>query len=349
MNFCHMKYDVTIGIPVCNAEKYIRQTLSSALSQSFENIEFLIVDDCGIDSSMSIVREFQETHSRGKDIRILNQSQNMGPGAARNKIIDEAQGRFLYFLDADDLMESNTIALLMEHQCRVDADIVYGSYNKIETYKNGKILKTYQYSYTELIGEGRLAEYAWRKYGGLQTTVWNYIVKIEILRKAQIRFLDTNFWEDMAFTFDLLPYCQHAVLLPDITYHYLCHYDSLSKYQERTQISKEEVIKNISTVDYMKRQCVKTMGKSYQPQRCLNVLKTDFYVLCYILKNSHKITPSFSRQELKTIMTHPATLSEIMDFPHGRIKNLMLYWFSKLPAGMVVWIMTVIGKSKGLI
>ena len=129
----------------------------------------------------------------------------------------------------------------------------------------------------------------------------------------------------------------------------MCHYDSLSNYQERIQISKEEVLQNISTVDYMKRQCIKTMGKSYQSKRCLNVLKTDFYMLCYILKNSHKITPSFSRQELKTIMTHPATLSEIMDFPHGRIKNLMLYWFSKLPAGMVVWIMTVIGKSKGLI
>ena len=349
MYFCHMKYDVTIGIPVYNAEKYIRQTLDSALAQSFENIEFLIVNDCGVDTSMPIVREFQETHFRGKDIRILNQSQNMGPGAARNKIIDEAQGRFLYFLDADDLMESNTIALLMEHQCRVDADIVYGSYNKIETYKNGKILKTYQYSYTELIGEGRLAEYAWRKYGGLQTTVWNYIVKIEILRKAQIRFLDTNFWEDMAFTFDLLPYCQHAVLLPDITYHYMCHYDSLSKYQDRTQISKDEVLRNISTVDYMKLQCIKAKKKSYLPQRCLNVLRTDIYMMCYILKNAHKITPSFSRQELKTIMTHPATLSEIMDFPHERIKNLMFYLFSKLPARMVVWIMTVIGKSKGLI
>ena len=200
-----------------------------------------------------------------------------------------------------------------------------------------------------LVGDGCLAEYAWHKYGNLQTTIWNYVVDVEMLRRSKVRFIDTYFWEDMAFTFDLLPYCQHAVLLPDITYHYMCHYDSLSKYQDRTQISKDEVLRNISTVDYMKLQCIKAKKKSYLPQRCLNVLRTDIYMMCYILKNAHKITPSFSRQELKTIMTHPATLSEIMDFPHERIKNLMFYLFSKLPARMVVWIMTVIGKSKGLI
>ena len=255
-----MKYDVTIGIPVYNAEKYLRQTMESALAQTFESIEFLIVDDCGTDSSISIVKELQQTHSRGKDIRILNLTQNMGPGVARNKIIDEAQGRFLYFLDADDLMESNTIALLMEHQQRTGADIVYGSYDKIETYSQDRVLEICKYPFLELAGEDSLATYAYRRYGGLQTTIWNYIVDVEVLRKARLRFVDTDFWEDMAFTFDLVTLCHKAVLLPDITYHYICHYDSLSNYQHREQISKEEVLRNISTVDYMKRQCAKTMN-----------------------------------------------------------------------------------------
>jgi hypothetical protein len=48
-------------------------------------------------------------------------------------------------------------------------------------------------------------------------------------------------------------------------------------------------------------------------------------------------------------MTHPASLSEIMDFPNDKIKNLMFYLLSRLPARMVVWIMTIIGKIKGLI
>lgn len=349
MYFCNVKYIVTIGIPVYNAEKYVRQTIESALAQTFESIEFLILDDCGTDSSMSIVREYQQTHPRGKDMRILSQPHNMGVGAARNRIIDEAQGQFLYFMDADDLIEPETIMLLMEYQQRSDADIVYGSYDKIETYNHNRILETHQYPFTELTDEDSLADYAYRKYGVLQTTIWNFLVNIEVLRKAHLRFIDTNFWEDMAFAFVLVTYCRHAILIPNITYHYLCHYHSLSNYQEREQISKEDVVKNILTVEYMKRQCANTKGKIYQSQRCINVLKTDFYILCYILKNSERISPSFTCKELKDIMRHPVSFSEIVTFKHGKLKNILLYLLSKLPAKILVWVVTVIGKIKNFI
>ena len=107
-----MDYEVTIGIPVYNVAKYIRFTMDSALAQTFDSIEFLILDDCGTDGSMDIVREYKQMHSRGKDIRIVRPPQNGGIGNARNKIIEEAQGRYLYFLDADDTIASNAIELL---------------------------------------------------------------------------------------------------------------------------------------------------------------------------------------------------------------------------------------------
>lgn len=91
-------YEVTIGIPVYNVEKYISLAMDSALSQTFESIEFLICDDCGKDSSMDIIREYQKTHPRGKDIRIVRQPQNKGIGEARNRIVKEALGRYLFFL-----------------------------------------------------------------------------------------------------------------------------------------------------------------------------------------------------------------------------------------------------------
>ena len=252
-------------------------------------------------------------------------------------------------MDADDIIEPCTIALLMENQQQTGADIVYGSYDKIETYNDNKVVATVQYPLMELKGDGCLAEYAWHKYGNLQTIICNYIVDVEILRRSKIRFIDTNFWEDMAFTFELLPCCRHAVLLPDITYHYMCRYDSLSNYQQREQISKEEVSRNISTLDYMKRQCAMTMKKDYQSDRCLNVLKTDFFVLCYILKNKHKIKPSFTFKELKLLMGHPASFSEILGFKHGRAKHVLLYMLAKLPAIIIVWLTYVIGRAKGLI
>lgn len=126
-------YAVTIGIPVYNVEKYIRLTMDSALAQTFNDIEFLVIDDCGTDSSIDIVREYQQTHPRGKDIRIVRQPKNGGIGEARNRIVDEAQGTYLYYLDGDDAIEPNTIELLYEKAKAFDADMVYGSYKRIFT------------------------------------------------------------------------------------------------------------------------------------------------------------------------------------------------------------------------
>lgn len=344
-----MNYRVTIGIPVYNAVKYLGRALDTVLNQTFRDIEVLIVDDCSTDNTIALIEHYQRTHPRGCCIRLLHQEVNGGPGVARNRIVDEAQGRFLYFMDADDEIESNTIALLMEHQQRTGADIVYGSYDKIETFNDGKILEKHQYPFKELIGDGCLAQYAWSGGGNLQITIWNFVVNIELLHKARLRFMNSDFWEDMAFAYDLLPNCQHAVLLPDITYHYMCRYDSLSNYQHREIINKEEVLRNILTVEYMKRQCVKTKGKPYQPHRCLNVLKIEFFVLCYILKNSNRITPSFTLKEFKDTMSHPATLSEIVCFRKERIKNLLFYFWGKSPAGLKIWMAFLIGRKKGLV
>ena len=120
-----MEYEVTIGIPVYNVEKYIRRTIDSALAQTFGSIEFLILDDCGTDSSIDIVKEYQQTHPRGKDIRIISQPQNGGLGRARNRIIEEAQGKYLFHLDADDAIAPNTIQLLYENAKKYNAQIVY--------------------------------------------------------------------------------------------------------------------------------------------------------------------------------------------------------------------------------
>lgn len=343
-----MNYEVTIGIPVYNAVNFIRQTMDSVLAQTFASIEFLFVDDGSTDASFQVIQEYQQKHPRGKDIHVIRFFQNVGVSVARNKIIDEAQGLFLYFMDADDIIEPETIALLIAHQKKTGYDIVYGSYDKIETFNQNKILETHQYPFLELTGDGCLAEYAYGKYGGLQTTIWNYVVNIDVLRKARLRFIDTDFWEDMAFSFEMVTFCRNAVLLPDITYHYQCHYDSLSNYQERKLINKNEVLRNIKTVEYMKRQCAKTKEKTYQPQRCQFVLTTDFYVLCYILKNAKRIVPSVTFNDIKDIMRHPAKFSEIMRFKRGKIKHLLFWIIGKMPTKMVALLATIIGKVRGL-
>ena len=83
------RYQITVGMPVYGVEKYIRKSIMSVLDQSITiDMEVLVIDDCGIDHSMEIIRECQTSHPKGKIIRIIRQPKNMGCWAARNKILE---------------------------------------------------------------------------------------------------------------------------------------------------------------------------------------------------------------------------------------------------------------------
>ncbi|MBP3845914.1 MAG: glycosyltransferase family 2 protein [Prevotella sp.] len=344
-----MKYEVTIGIPVYNVGKYIRMTMESALAQTFGNIEFLVLDDCGTDGSMDIVREYQQNHPRGKDIRIVRQPQNGGIGRARNRIIEEAQGRYLFFLDADDTIIPNAIELLYENAVKYKAELVYGSYQRIEEFE-GKINKRdCCYPCRQFLNEDEFAVKVYSDYGFLQATIWNILIRMDVLQKNQLRFKAINYWEDFTLTMDLPTYVIRVVLLPDITYHYFCRNDSLSNFQKRQKISKKEIMDTIQAVQEIKDSSVRIREKCYFPQRMQKVMITDFYIVCSILRNQPIIAPAFSKREIRDVMRSPLTIGEIIRFHHTRLVNVFLYLLGVLPPSVFVWLVKKIGKRKGFI
>lgn len=344
-----MAYQVTIGIPVYNAEKYIRQAIESALAQTFESIEFLILDDCGTDSSMPIVREYQQIHSRGKDIHILSPSNNIGVGAARNEIVEEAQGRYLYFMDADDMIAPNTIELLYEHAIRYQADIVFGSYERIIQTGEEETKELFQYPFMIFQKEDEFPNYVYRKYEGIQATTWNFLIDIDILRKNHIRYSSINYWEDFSLMIDLPTYITRAVLLPDITYHYYCRTGSASNYQSKDSISKEAISKVMDAIIMVKDNSYRIKGHPYFPKRMFKVMMTFFYMICSVLEKGEKIHPSFSNRELRDLMKYPLSSVEILKMKTWKTKNLMLSLLGFLPPMLSVFLINRIGKMKGLI
>lgn len=338
-----MKYDVTIGIPVYNVDAYISKSLDSALSQSYPSIEFLIVDDASSDLSAEIIRRFQMNHPRGTDIRLLSNPKNLGVSASRNRIIDEAQGEYLYFMDADDIIIENTISLLIQQIHQYRAEVAFGSYEKTEVSGNRTI---FQYPDIQLLEEDSLACFAYRKFNGIQASACNYLVKLSILREHRLHFIDANYWEDLVFTFDLVTYIRRAVLIPQITYYYLCHENSLSHYQARQEISKNEILSNVKTIDVLKTNTLRYSDKIYYPERCFIVMMTYFYIVCHILKRGKNIHPPFTYDEIRSFMSHPAKLKEICAFRHTRLKNLFLYFIGKLHPFLCVETIRCIAKMK---
>lgn len=340
-----MRYDVTIGIPVYQSVDYIQRAMWSVLSQSYPSIEFLVIDDCGMDGSMDIIRKLQYSHPRGSDIHIISHIGNLGASESRNDIIREAQGDYLYFMDSDDVMAENAISLLMQNIRQYDAEIAIGSYEKIEI--SGKRI-LYQYPALQLIGEDKLAIYAYRKLSGIQASACNYLVKTSLLRSNNLHFIKTNYWEDLVFTFDLVTYISSAVLLPDITYSYLCHEDSLSHYLERRVIPKDEILQNVKTIDYLKKPSSFIYNKVYYPQRCYVIAMMDFYLVFHVLEKRKRIIPKMSNQEIKAILSYPATITQIISFRQMRLKNFILYAIGRLPAILCLFIVKFIGKLKKL-
>lgn len=341
-----MNYDVTIGIPVFEAEKYLSRSMESALAQSYSSVEFLLVDDGSSDGSLSIIQDYQKNHPRGVDIHIISHDHNMGVSAARNRIIEEASGAYLYFMDADDVIAEYTIALMMDNIRQYEAEIVFGSYEKIST---DGVREVYQYPKVQLSGEDELASFAYREYAGIQASACNYLVQTSLLRGHHHHFIDTDYWEDLVFTFDLVTIVTRAVLLSDITYTYLCQENSLSHYQKRSQIPKEEILRNVRTVAHLRDTSSLLYNKMYYPNRCYLIVMTEFYVACNVLKRRHNIIPSISDREIKDMLTHPATFRQICHFRQSRLKNGALYLLGKLPAGLCVKVIRCLGKIKKLI
>lgn len=341
-----MTYDVTIGIPVYRSDAFLHRTLASALAQTYPSIEFLLVDDAGGDNSLAIMQEIQQTHPRGAAVRIISHDSNQGVSASRNQLIDEARGDYLYFMDSDDVIVENVIEILMQAIRQYDAEIAFGSYEKIEL--SGKRV-VFQYPSLQLLGEGKLAEYAYRKYGGIQASACNFLVKTSVLRDRHHRFIAANYWEDLVFTFDLVTMVSRAVLLPEVTYTYRCREDSLSHYHHRTQIAKEEVVGNIRSIEHLKRTSSALCDKPYYPNRCLSIAMTDFYIVCSILKRGKSIVPAVSAGEMKAALSHTASFRDICSFRQSRWSNLAFYMLGRLPAPLCLAVIWWIGKFKKLL
>ena len=103
---------VSIIIPAYNTAQYIHRAIGSSIRQTHKNIEILIIDDGSTDETLRVAEYFAGTDSR---IRVLTQK-NAGVSAARNHGINEAKGKYICFLDADDWLEDNAIELLLDAQ-----------------------------------------------------------------------------------------------------------------------------------------------------------------------------------------------------------------------------------------
>ncbi|WP_335920953.1 glycosyltransferase family 2 protein [Shewanella algae] len=146
---------VSIIMPSYNAEKTIAQSIESVLQQSYTNWELLITDDNSSDNTVSILNEYVAKNSR---IKLFKNAQNLGAGGSRNRSIKEAKGRYIAFLDSDDLWLEHKLAVQIDYMQKNNTALSYTWYRKFGDEGNGGFVKpkltvTYQQLlYSNIIG-----------------------------------------------------------------------------------------------------------------------------------------------------------------------------------------------------
>ena len=341
-----MEYEVTIGMPVYNVEKYIRLTMDSALAQTFQSIEILVCDDCGTDSSIDIVREYQQNHSRGKDIRILRQPRNMGIGEARNRMIAEARGKYFYSLDADDAIEPNTIELLYAAAQKHQAQIVYGSYDRVFT-EDGNWVKTVPFPYAPHVftEPDTYADYVY--HVGIQGMNWNYLIDLDVIRSNHLVVppVGHGYGEDFTFTIDLPTYITRAVLLPDITYHY--YNRDVNKPKRKKQLQRHYMEVALAAIDKKKRRN-ELLGKCYYSKRISLLMMLDSSFACEMIIRKAEFDKPFSNREIRNVMWHPMSMWQILTSKSGRFHNMLYYTIGIMPPFLCVVLLRLMARRYGI-
>jgi len=125
---------VSIITPTHNCSAFISETIQSVLNQSFSDWEMIIVDDCSIDNSVEVIQSFVKQNSR---IKLIELSENLGAAVARNTAIEIAQGRYIAFLDSDDLWLQDKLEKQLAFMQANNYPFSYAAYDKID--ENGQV------------------------------------------------------------------------------------------------------------------------------------------------------------------------------------------------------------------
>lgn len=217
---------VSIVIPCYNAETFLERCVMSITSQTYKNIEIIIINDGSEDSTKSKAEELAK-----KDVRIrVYNNKNSGVSYTRNLGIEYAKGGYIMFVDADDYIEESTVEKMLSTIETTHADICTCGF----WMENGKQIKNESKHIDKcIIDKQKYVEELFIPQIGINAFVWNRLYKMEIIRKYNICFCeDVYVCEDTLFNFEYAIKSQVIVYTNESLYHY-CINDSSVMFDRR--------------------------------------------------------------------------------------------------------------------
>ncbi len=196
---------ISIVVPVYNAENFLQKCMESILAQSYVNYELIAIDDGSTDSSLDILKSFEDRDPR---IKVFHQ-ENSGPGSARNLGIRHAKGDWIVFIDADDTVDNDYLEMLVD--ASQDVDLVLCG---MKLFKGDKV--TYSRTFLDNVEKKDIlsVEEMFQKLRlySLSGPVCK-LFKRSIIHSNNILFpIDMNLGEDTVFVYSYLQYANSAFI-----------------------------------------------------------------------------------------------------------------------------------------
>lgn len=210
---------VTLIIPVYNVRKYLEQCFDCVVSQEYDNLEIIVIDDGSTDGSGEIVEKYALNDKRF----FIKHTENRGLSEARNTALDLAHGEYIAFLDSDDWQEPDTIKQLVQNALLYNADIVVGGVYR--EWINKTEVDVHFFSNTTVLS-GKDACYEQICRDKIGPGIWDKLYRTCLF--SEIRFPTGRVYEDLTTTPRLLAAANKVVLIPNILFHYRMRDSSIS-------------------------------------------------------------------------------------------------------------------------
>lgn len=288
---------ISVIVPVFNIEEYIGECIESIISQSYSDLEIILVDDGSTDRSGGICDTYAQKDNR---IQVIHKN-NGGLVSARKAGLRAARGEYISYVDGDDWIDSRMYQKLLEMNSTADV-IAFAGY---EEYGPGRKCGYKKNTIEEGLyesGEERFRLYSLMMFNGnffengVQTYLWSKLIKRELLMEPQMNVPDeVSYAEDAACIYPCLLKAESVYVSNELLYHYRVRQDSMVK----EEIGKEKL------------------------QKLFQILGSSF--------SSHPLKEKLLEQ-LKHFIRHAMLLKEYKNIRH----SMALFPFEKVKRGMKV-------------
>lgn len=289
------KYKISIIVPVYNAEDYLKKCVDSLISQTYKNLEIILIDDGSTDNSLELCEKYKKIDNRVKVIH----KENGGPSETRNLGIKNASGDYITFVDADDYISANMYKNLINSMKKFNSDISVCKIKKVNKYKKNNISN--EYKIMKMLKEEALNDLL-KLNSNITDYLYNKVYKKSLFNK--IRLPEGMIFEDMSIMYKIINETKTGVTFCDFEgYYYVQHKKSLIH-----NVKQQDIIDGFKILkeryDYLIKN--KNVNSEYLKQN-----RIDFILKMFVASAKHGY---------KDLLKNPI-IKEEYNFFHNYLKN----------------------------